>query len=75
MAEVQVLEALVKVKVLEMVQVVEEMKAGQCFLNVLAQVDTRKLKVLEMLQESVEMKLTHVPCFLALLGQSFGHFS
>ena len=66
MAEAQVLEARVKVKVLEMVQMAVEMKAGQCFLDVLAQVDTRKLKVLEMLQESVEMKFTNVPCFLAL---------
>ena len=60
MARVQVLDA--QVKALEMVQVAEEMKAAQCFLDVLAQVDVRKLKFLEMLQES-EMNLIHVPCF------------
>ena len=49
MAGVQVFEGQVKVKVLEMVQVAEEMKAAQCFEDVLLQVDLRKLKVLEML--------------------------
>ena len=65
MAGVQVLEAQVKVKALEMVQVAEKMKAARCFLDVLTQMDLRKLKCLEMFQES-EMNLIHVPCFLPL---------
>ena len=40
-----------KVKVLEMVQVVEGMKSLQCFVDILAQVDPRNLKALQMLQE------------------------
>ena len=60
MARVQFLDA--QVKALEMVQMAEEMKAAQCFLDVLAQVDVRKLKFLEMLQES-EMNLIHILCF------------
>ena len=51
MAGVQVLEDQVKVKVLEMVQVVEEMKCPQCFPDFLAQVDPRKMKAQQMLQE------------------------
>ena len=51
MARVQVLEDQVKVKVLEKVQVVEEIKCAQCFLDFLAQVDPRKLKAPQMLQE------------------------
>ena len=62
MAQVQVVDA--QVKALEMVQVAEEMKAARCFLGVLTKVGVRKLKFLEMLQES-EMNLIHVSCFLS----------
>ena len=62
MVQVQVLHA--QVKALEMVQVAEEMKAAQCFVDVLAQVDVRKLKFVEMLQE-LEMNVINVQCFLS----------
>ena len=62
MVEVQVLEAKVKVQVLEMV----EMKCAQCFLYVLPQVHLSKLKACKMIWDMVEMKLNPVPCFLAL---------
>ena len=57
-----------KVKVLEMVQVVVEMKSAQCCLYVPHQVHPHQLKVHEMVREVVEMKLNPVPCpcFLAL---------
>ena len=55
-----------KVKVLEMFQVVVDMKCAQCFLYVLPQVHLSKLKTRKMVWEAVEMKLNPVTCFLAL---------